>query len=169
VEYEGRSGTPVQPRQMTTSDKLLLAAGALVILGALFSAPRRKKIFVSYDYDNDRHYRYLLSAWDANRAFAFSFDDHSTPLINSTNGARIRAAITRRLQGADYLLVIVGQRTHRSKWVAWEIAKAKELGLRLIAVKVVSSYPSPPGLLSAGAVWARSFSADGVARAVAQA
>jgi len=169
VEFENRPLTQAERTQTSTRDKLLLAAGALVVLGAVFSPSRRKKIFVSYDYDNDRHYRYLLSAWDANRTFAFSFDDHSTPLINSTNGARIRAAITRRLQAADYLLVIVGQRTHRSKWVAWEITKAKELGLRLIAVKVNSSYTSPPGLLSAGAIWARSFSADGVARAVAQA
>jgi hypothetical protein len=159
----------LQPNKTPMKDKLLIAAGVLVVGGAIFSVPRRKKIFVSYDYDNDRHYRHLLSAWDANRSFAFSFDDHSTPLINSTNGSRIRAAITRKLQGADYLLVVVGQQTYRSKWVAWEIAKAKELGLRLIAVKIAPAYRSPPGLLNADAVWARRFSADAVARAVAQA
>jgi hypothetical protein len=154
---------------MPTIDKVLLAAGALIAGVLAFSWPRRKKIFVSYDYDNDRHYRQLLSAWDANRNFAFNFDDHSTPLINSTNGARIRAAIAQKLQGADFLLVIVGRHTHRSRWVAWEIAKAKELGLRLIAVKVDLTYRSPPGLLNAGAIWARRFSADAVARAVARA
>ena len=30
-----------------------------------------KKVFVSYDYVNDKHYKNLLLAWDANRDFAF--------------------------------------------------------------------------------------------------
>lgn len=139
----------------------------LLGLGVALFWPQRKKIFVSYDYDNDRRYRFLLSAWDANKAFAFTFDDHSTPLINSTSAGQIKSAISQKLNDADYLLVIVGRHTHRSKWVAWEIEKAKELGLKLIAVKIESTFTSPAGLLGARATWARSFTAEGVARAVA--
>lgn len=125
-----------------------------------------KKVFVSYDYDNDRNYRNLLSAWDANKAFDFSFDDHSTPRINSDNAGRIKAAIATKLAGAECLLVIVGQYTSSSEWVAWEIEKAKELGLSLIGVKISSSYTSPAGLLNADAIWALSFTDAGVTAAV---
>lgn len=125
-----------------------------------------KKIFVSYDYDNDKKHRYLLSAWDANEAFDFRFDDHSTPKINSENAGRIKAAIAAKMANAECLLVIVGQYTASSEWVAWEIEKAKELGLSLIGVKIRPSYTSPPGLLNAGASWAMSFTDAGVTAAV---
>lgn len=145
----------------------LVGLGLLGLAATAFLRPQRKKIFVSYDYDNDRRYRFLLSAWDANKTFAFTFDDHSTPLINSTSAGRIKAAITQKMRNADFLLVIVGRHTHRSKWVAWEINTAKQLRLKLIAVKIEPTNTSPAALLGAGATWARSFTADGVARAVA--
>jgi len=126
-----------------------------------------KKIFVSYDYDNDRDYRRLLSAWDANKNFSFAFEDHSTPLIHSLDAGRIKAAIAAKMRDAECLLVIVGRQTHRSNWVAWEIDKAKELGLKLIGVKLDRSYTTPSGLLSSGASWAMSFSDAGITTAVA--
>jgi len=125
-----------------------------------------RKVFVSYDYDNDRHYRYLLSAWDANARFAFQWEDHSTPLINSVAAERIKAAITRRLLAADCLLVIVGKHTAASTWVTWEIAKATELGLSLVGVKIDRSYPSPIGLLGAGSTWAYAFDRDPIVTAL---
>lgn len=160
-------GSPPAHEGGISRAQAFVGLGLLSLVGFALVRPQRKKIFVSYDYDNDRRYRFLLSAWDANRSFAFTFDDHSTPLINSTTAGPIKAAITRKMQQADYLLVIVGRNTHRSRWVAWEIQKAKELGLKLIAVKIDSTHTSPPGLLGAGATWARSFTADGIARAVA--
>jgi hypothetical protein len=127
-----------------------------------------KKIFVSYDYDNDKHYRYLLSAWDANKSFAFTFEDHSTPYINSEDAARIKAAISSKLKNADCLLVIIGEKTATSGWVAWEIERAQELELRLIGVKVDDQYASPAGLLGVGASWAMSFTESAIAAAVAK-
>jgi hypothetical protein len=162
----GAGGSPIGNPRITRTQGLV-GLGLLSLLGVALFRPQRKKIFVSYDYDNDRRYRFLLSAWDANKAFAFTFEDHSTPLINSTSAGPIKAAISRKMQEADYLLVIVGRHTHRSRWVAWEIDKAKELKLKLIAVKIDRTYISPGGLLGAGATWAQSFTADGVARAVA--
>ena len=35
----------------------------------------KRKIFVSYDYDNDRHYKNILLAWDKNREFDFGFSE----------------------------------------------------------------------------------------------
>lgn len=124
------------------------------------------KVFVSYDYDNDKHYRRLLSAWDANAGFDFSFEDHSTPYINSEDAGRIKAAISRKLVGAECLLVIVGKSTASSTWVAWEIARAKELGLSLVGVKIDRSYASPPGLLGSGTTWALAFDRDPIVKAL---
>jgi hypothetical protein len=125
-----------------------------------------RKVFVSYDYDNDRHYRYLLSAWHANSGFDFEWEDHSTPLINSDAAGPIKAAITRRLLAADCLLIIVGKHTATSTWVAWEIEKAVELGLSLVGVKIDRSSTSPPGLLGVGATWAHAFDRDSIVAAL---
>ena len=34
---------------------------------------RKKKVFVSFDYTNDKHYKYLLDAWDKNKNMDFVF------------------------------------------------------------------------------------------------
>lgn len=112
----------------------------------------KKKIFISYDYDNDRNYKNLLVAWDKNQDFDFGFSDLSADVsIDSSNAAAIKAAISAKINEATYFLCLVGKRTSSSKWVAWEIEKAKELKKRLVAVKIESTNPTPSGLLNAGA------------------
>jgi len=39
------------------------------------------EIFVSFDYEKDRRYYYLMNAWDANSDFEFVFSDYGT--VNS--------------------------------------------------------------------------------------
>lgn len=44
----------------------------------------KKKVFISYAYDHERHYKNLLLAWDRHRDFDFSIRDHSTDVsVNS--------------------------------------------------------------------------------------
>lgn len=43
------------------------------------------KTFVSFDFENDRQYKYILNSWDANQYIDFEFDDGSTREINSWN------------------------------------------------------------------------------------
>ena len=51
----------------------------------------KKKVFISYDYDNDKHYKNLLLAWDKNSDFDFGFSDQSADVsIDSTNAAAIK-------------------------------------------------------------------------------
>jgi hypothetical protein len=146
----------------------ILGLGALgAVAGVAYALrPEPLRIFVSYDYDSDRHYRTLLSAWHANRSFAFTWEDHSTPEVKSKDAGPIKAAITKKLKEADILLVLVGQHTARSRWVRWEISRAKELGLQLVAVKIKGAYPSPPELLNSGTRWARSFSEEAIIKAL---
>lgn len=136
----------------------------------------KKKIFVSFDYEKDRQYKYLLEAWNKNSEFEFEFDDKSTREINSWNIPTIKAALSRKINEAEYTLVIIGQdanKLHRDRsligyrnWQNYEIAKSKENGNKLIAIKINSNYESPEELLGVGASWAYSFTEASIMKAV---
>lgn len=127
----------------------------------------KKKIFVSYDYNKDKNYKNMLLAWDANKSFDFSMYDHSVDIsVNSTDAAAIKRVISARINDATYFLCIVGEKTHKSGWVAWEIEKAKELKKKLVAVKIDRTYESPEGLKNVGASWAMSFTLESISNAI---
>lgn len=128
-----------------------------------------KKVFVSYDHSEDVHYKRLLQAWDANTSFDFDFDSRGPDVpINSTDAARIQAALTTKMKEADYLLVIVGEKTYTSKWVTWEIeqAKSSDVKLKLAAVKINRNNTSPGGLTGVGTSWASSFTLENIVAAL---
>lgn len=127
----------------------------------------KKKIFISYDYDNDKSYKNLLKAWDANGTFDFSFHDHSADVsINSTDASVIKRAISAKINSATYFLCIVGTKTHNSSWVEWEIDKAVELNKKIVAVKISSTNTTPAGLYGVGASWAMSFTEAAIKKAI---
>jgi len=124
-------------------------------------------VFISYDHSEDVHYKRLLEAWDANTNFNFQFENHSVRQpINSVYAPAIKTAITKKMQQASHLLVIVGQKSYTSNWIDWEISKAKELGLKIAAVKINNGYNSPLGLVGCGTSWATSFSRDKIINAL---
>lgn len=45
----------------------------------------KKKVYVCFDYDRDKHYKYLMEAWNANPNFEFLFNDKSPREIQSYN------------------------------------------------------------------------------------
>ncbi len=127
----------------------------------------KKTIFISYDYDNDKHYKNMLLAWDANKEFDFAFTDHSADVsIDSTDAAAIKRAISAKINNATYFLCIVGKKTSTGKWVTWEISKAVELKKKIVAVKTDSQNTTPSGLLNVGAKWAMSFTFDAIKKAI---
>lgn len=127
----------------------------------------KKGIFISYDYDNDKHYKNLLVAWDANKEFDFGFSDQSADVsIDSTDAAAIKRAIAAKINDATVFLCLVGKHTHKSKWVTWEIGKAVELKKKIVAVKIDASNTTPSGLLNVGAKWAMSFTFDSIKKAI---
>ncbi len=136
----------------------------------------KKKIFISFDYENDLHYKNLLLAWDANKEFDFAFNDKTAKEIQSDDVSRIKAGLTTYITKTDYVLCIVGKyankKDKRSKeigkdnWINWEIAKGKELKKKLIGVKIDREYDSPSELLNSGASWAMSFTFDAIKKAI---
>ena len=139
----------------------------------------KKKVFVSFDYTNDRQYKYLLDAWDKNKNMDFVFDDCSSDEIQSDNIPTIKASLTRRINTTTYTLVIVGKEANKQhkdhaaigykNWINFEIAKSKDNNNKLVAVKLDKSYESPSELLNSGAKWAMSFNQDAIIRALNEA
>ena len=130
----------------------------------------KKRIFISYDYDNDKHYKNLLLAWDANRMFDFYFNDHSADVsIKSTNATAIKSTLSRFINEGSIFLIIVGKHTHKSDWVKWEIIKAVELKKKIVAVKTDRENISPTELFGIGASWAMSFTYNAISKAIEEA
>lgn len=130
----------------------------------------KKKIFISYDYENDKHYKNLLLAWDKNSEFDFSFYDTSVDVsVDSTDVAAVKRVISARISNSTYFLCIVGKYTHKSGWVAWEIDKAVELKKKLVGVKTSKDNKSPSELLGVGAEWALSFTFESIKNAIGRA
>jgi len=136
----------------------------------------KKKVFVSFDYENDRYYKYLLQAWDANPDFDFEFYDMSSGEIKTDDISRVKAALSAKIAQADYTLVIIGKEANKQhkdsyyigyrNWQNYEIARSKAYGNRLVAVKLDYQYGSPEELLGSGASWAYSFNRDSILRAL---
>lgn len=130
----------------------------------------KKKVFISYQYDEDKHYKSLLNAWNANPNFEFGFNDQSVTVpINSKQASAIKAGITRKMKEATYCLVLVGEHTHESAWVNWEIENAYILGLKIVGVKINKSYTTPLALYGKDAQWAMSFTLDSIIKALNEA
>ena len=139
----------------------------------------KKKIFISFDYEKDRHNKFLLNAWNKNGEFEFEFEDKSTKEINSWNIPTIKSVLSRKINEADYTLVLIGEdanKIHKDSnligyrnWQNYEVAKSKELGKKLIAVKLDRAYESPSELIGAGASWANSFTEDAIMKALREA
>jgi hypothetical protein len=129
----------------------------------------KPKVFVSYDHSEDAHYKRLLQAWDANPDFDFDFDSRGPNVaIDSHEAAVVKAALTTKMKTATHLLVLVGAKSSTSKWMKWEIDRAKQSDtrLKLAAVKLSQTNLTPPGLLNCGTAWATSFERDRIVEAL---
>ncbi|MCK5027720.1 MAG: TIR domain-containing protein [Candidatus Pacebacteria bacterium] len=113
----------------------------------------KKSIFVSFDYEKDKHYKYLLEAWDANDDFDFVFSDKTPTEIDSENIGPIKAALRKKIREATHTLVIVGKEANKQhedheligyrNWINFEVAKSIEDGKRLALVRLEKSYTLP--------------------------
>ncbi|MCM3396442.1 TIR domain-containing protein [Oceanobacillus profundus] len=129
-----------------------------------------KKLFVSYRADEEgSKYKNLLVAWSKNDNghFDIKFDDTSVGVsINSDDANYIKSKIKGKIKESKTVLVLIGEHTHKSDWVEWEIDKAVELKKEIVAVKINKSYTSPSNILGIGAKWAQSFTYDAIKKAI---
>ena len=136
----------------------------------------KKQIFISFDYDHDRNYRYLLKALATNPRSDIEFDDLTPEEIQSYDISRIKAVLTTKIREATHTLVIVGAypnsyhpdrlRIGERNWQWWEIKKSADEGNRFIAVKIKKSDESPTPLLGKKATWALSYTVASIVKAI---
>ena len=139
----------------------------------------KKKVFVSFDYDNDKRYKTLLKAWDANPNFDFYFSDLSSDEIKSSSVSVVKQVLSKKINEANYTVVLVGEEANKQhsdhkeigckNWLNYEVAKSKQHRNKLVAVKLLSTNTSPDELLNSGATWAMSFKQESIVRALNEA
>ena len=136
----------------------------------------KKNVYVAFDYENDRNYKNILKAWDANKNMDFVFNDCSSDEVHTDSVSKVKENLTKRINKTTYTLVIIGRyanTTHPDSyligyknWINFEIARSKANGNKLVAVKLDKSYTSPEEILNANASWAMSFSQDAIIKAL---
>jgi hypothetical protein len=95
--------------------------------------------FISYDHD-DQNQVNGFKLLKNNPKHPLDFQDHSLkdavrdrsgrPIIYSPTDPRsksVREEIVRKFDRASKLVVLIGDKTHKSEWVAWEINKFFEM------------------------------------------
>lgn len=100
----------------------------------------RNKIYVCFDADEDMNYYNLLKAWNKNEDFDFlMYNAHE--LNNLRDGSKeqtIKRKLKERLDNSKLMIVLIGKNTkYLYKYVRWEIEKAIELDIPIIAVNIV--------------------------------
>ena len=123
----------------------------------------KPKVFVSFDFENDVHYKRLLEAWSANTRFQFTFQDKTPQEIQSDDIGRIKAGLTHKLKEASHVLVVVGQyanQWHRDhakighrNWINFEVYQGKQYNKKLVAVRLHPSYVLPDEVTNATSGW----------------
>lgn len=139
----------------------------------------KKRIFISFDYEHDRNYRYLLTALSENPRSDVDFDDCTPEEIQSLSIPRIKAVLTRKIREATHTLVVIGKHANSyhpdrneigsRNWQWWEINKSAEEGKGFIAVKIDRLDPTPEPLYEKGAQWAMSFTVSAIHEAIRRA
>ena len=136
----------------------------------------KKKVFVSFDYENDKHYKFLLQAWDANPNFDFYFSDLSSQEINSLSIPVVKQKLSQKINEATYTLVIVGKEANKQhkdhkeigyrNWLNYEVAKSKEHKNKLVGGNMGKAYDWSGQRLKSGASWAMSFTQEAIIKAL---
>lgn len=127
----------------------------------------KKKVIVSFDFENDRFYYYLLKAWDKNSNFNFVFSDFTPDEIQTSSVSTIKQVLSRKVNDANYMIAIIGEHSNDlhpdyeeigyRNWQAYEIAKNHDWGNKLVVVKINSNSVAPQEAYNIGAHWVYSF------------
>lgn len=101
--------------------------------------PYRNKTYVCFDADNDIHYYRLMLAWKQsdNTNFQFYNAHDLNRLLPTSNEETIKGKLRERLRNTKIFIVLIGQSTqYLYKFVRWEMEKALELNIPIIAVNL---------------------------------
>ncbi len=87
--------------------------------------PKKTRVFISFDYDQDQDLKNLLVGQSRNKDSPFFIEDWS--IKQETKGWKADAR--RRIKQSDVVIVICGHHTHQAVGVTAEIGIAREEGV----------------------------------------
>ena len=136
----------------------------------------KRKIFVSFDYENDRHYKYLLDAWSENSDFELTFDDRSPSEIQTNSVSVVKQVLSKKINEATTVIVLAGKdinKTHKDKseigcinWQNYETYKAIELKKNIIVVRISPNNNIPLEIIGHDYTLVNNFKQDEILNAL---
>lgn len=136
----------------------------------------KKKVFVSFDHDNDRQYRNLLEEWNANEEFEFCFNNLSPNEIKKEDIPRVKEALANKICQTTYTFVIIGKDSNKESkhkedigfrnWQNFEIAASKTNKNKLVGIKLDKKFDSPDELVGCGTKCAMTFTKEAIMKAL---
>ena len=89
-----------------------------------------KKVFISFDFDEDKALKDLLIGQARNPICPFEVIDNSLKEAAPEDGWEIEAE--KRMSRADIVIVLVGARTHQASGVLKEVKLARQLKKKIV-------------------------------------
>lgn len=98
-----------------------------------------KRVFLSF-VEEDLDLVNLFRGQAKNKNSSLEFSDYSVQEpYDSNNAAYIRSKIRERIAAASVTICLIGNDTHKSKWVNWEIAASDDAKNVIFGVRLHSS------------------------------
>jgi hypothetical protein len=104
-----------------------------------------------------------------NKNSDLAFDDYSVKVpYRSDDAAYIRSRIAEKINAASVTICLIGQMTHKSEWVDWEVRKAAGLTKKVLGVRLHSdsTRDRSPGAISDVGALVLNWDIDAIVRAI---
>lgn len=92
----------------------------------------KKRVFVSFDFDNDRALKHFILGQTKHPNSNFEIIDHS--LHEAAPEKKWQDKARRAISKADIMLVMVGEKTHKAQGVLKEVVMARDLGVKVVQI-----------------------------------
>ena len=92
----------------------------------------KKRVFVSFDFDNDRILKEFIIGQSKNEDSPFEVIDHSLKEAAPEKDWEKKA--TAAIARSDIVVVMVGEKTHKARGVLKEVAMARKAGVKIMQI-----------------------------------
>lgn len=92
----------------------------------------KKKVFVSFDFDNDRILKEFIIG--QSNLTDSPFEVHDWSLKEAAPEKDWEAKAKDKIKGCDIVIVMVGPKTHRAQGVLKEVSMARVLGKKIVQI-----------------------------------
>lgn len=166
---------------VSTMNLVKVAFGVLAVLFTvkLVEKSLAKHVFISFDFDNDRRYAFLLKALAENPDFEVEFTDRTPGEIQSENISRIKAVLSKKIEESTHVVVLLGKHANTQhqdhaeigelNWQHWETKTAILKGKKIIGVKIEKPNPMIPMMAGNVNAWAMSYNVPAITKAISEA